>query len=184
MQLDLNVQLENQFEEKLTPGIHVVDINNVEEKESGGKDYIEVEFVNTNGKHTERLYVTDNAKDYTMYKLQQICLASGYSMDQIAMIKNMKQLGKALTGKKIALKLSGQEKEFTKDGSTSRFIIAYVGLGKFCTSIEAKDSLVFKTNNRGEKGDIKYLPDSPKQTEVKTTEAAKASSDNEDDLPF
>lgn len=184
--LDLSVKLENQIEERLSPGVWNVEISGVVEKEDNNKQYIEIGFVNPNGVHNERMYVTDSAKDYTMYKLQQISLSCGYTLEQISLIKTIKQLCKALVGKQIGLKLSGQEKEVMKDGVHKRYIYSYIGLGKFCTPIDKIGDLSFNNNERGAKGDIKYLPtDSPKtNTDIPSNSIASNSDDDGDELPF
>ena len=142
-------------------GVHTVTITGLTEVTPEGKSpYISATFINDNGEHTEKMYTSKAAQDYTTEKLQKICIACGMDKAKISSIKSIEQLDKELAGKKLDIKLSGRETETTN----GMRMYPQFGLGKFCAPA-GSHSLVFKDNKRGEKGDIQWIPEKTEKKE-------------------
>ena len=170
MELNFNVKTDENKKEYLRPGLHDVLITGlIEVAPETGSPYIEITVINDEGQHSERLYTSKAAQEYTMEKLQKICLAVGLTKEQIEAMKTVVELNKALAGKEVEFKLSGQEVETEK----GRFLRSYFGLGKFVAAKGSK-TLKFVNNDKGTKGDIKWLIE----------EAKPKTGDPSDKLPF
>lgn len=172
MELDFNKVPEktNDKPDYLKYGIHDVTISGLIEQHPDGKTpYIECTILNDLGQHTEYMHISQAAMPYTMEKLQKISLAAGIAKDQISACKKVEQLDKLIAGKKVRIKLAGEEVE----GQNGRFVKTKFAFGKFVVPV-GTGGLKFTENSKGEKGDIKWL-DGDATIKAKGTK---------DDLPF
>lgn len=171
MKLDFSEKVESNYPERLPYGIHDVVITGLVYQTPEGKNpYIELGFANDFGEHKEILSVSDKAFVYSMDKLEKLGLAAGITRAEIEKCTEVAQLSKLVIGKKVRVKLQGEEKQ----GQNGAYVRAKIGFGKWVVPAGSA-GLTFKENPRGEKGDIKWL---------EGVNAGVASSKPESDLPF
>jgi len=158
MNLDFNksAEVKNQNSNsvsKLKPGVHdnVFITGLVAIEPGGGKaPYIQVTFVaeNGSGQHIEKLYMSENAAPYSLAKIRDLVIATGTEVPNNA---DVTQIANMLEGKKVALRLYGEEVRLATDNRV--IIVSNLAPIPFCAPAGKADTLVFDAN----KG-VKKLP--------------------------
>ncbi len=168
MNLNFNETAETKsgdFVSKLRPGTYDdIFITGFETFEPTGKSpYIEVTLVaeNGSGQHKEKLYMSDAARPYSLAKIKELLEAT---YNETGTITDTGSVANALIGKKIALRLWGEEVELS-DGKV--VIVAHVSAKPFCAPVGKVGTLPYDALKA-----IKKLP----------AKVAPATTDN--DLPF
>jgi len=163
---------------KLSYGIYE-DVIIAEIKENDDSTGLVVLFTSEDGEHTEKMSMSEKARGYTSAKLFELGIAAGAKEEKLIAAKTITQYAKLVEGEHIRLKLKGREIEISdKDtGEKKRIMISELGFNGFAEPVGGT-TLKFKENQRGSKGDIRYL-DLPAGVNVASAEAKTG-----DELPF
>lgn len=172
MKINLTDVPEQQFPTRLGPGLHDVEITGLVESDLGEeKEYLQFSVVNPQGEYGERFYLNDKAYKWSMGKLRELALSCGASEDEVDKFVTVDALGKFITGKKIRIKLKGEE-YVGQDGQIR--VGSKLPLMKFSEPLTS-NGLSFNAER-----DIVRLPKEQIPSEV----PASTSKDDEDMPPF
>jgi len=152
----------------LRPGSHDnVFITGFESNEPSGKSpYIEITMVaeDGSGQHKGKLYMSQAAAPYSLAKIKSLMTASNVSVPDAA---DSSAVGQALIGKKVAIRLYGEEIKLEKENNKI-IIKSQFSNFPFCAPAGSVSKLPYDATKA-----IKRLP-----------ESAKPVDNTGDDLPF
>lgn len=128
------------------PGKHQLTCTGLTESPSDlvGKPYITVGFVDDNGSQlNQKLFMSDAARKWTILKLKKLIEASEQLIPDGDL--TVESLNSLLAGKRMWIKVSGEEAMKQFDGETSPKKVVYGNLAgfNFAASISNGDSLSF-----------------------------------------
>lgn len=167
-------EAKSNYPTRLDPSIHDVEIagiKDVKPEEPTRSPYMEWSFVNDNGEHKERFYMSEAAGPISLSKMKHLCMQM-ITEKELNKVSNTSDLERLLTGQKVRIKLSGEE----ISGEKSNFIKAKFSWPPFAENIKVdKEKSTLKFNERT---DVKLLES---VTEATTSSNSTGS---DDDLPF
>lgn len=163
------------FPTRLDPGILEVEVSGIKDvipDDPNKSPYVQWSFVNDEGEHEERLYTSEAAVKHTMSKMKHLSLQM-ISNEDLNAVKNTSGLERALQGKKVRIKLSGEEVQ----GQNGAFIKARLGWPPCAENVgvDIKDSKLKFSESK----DVKMLTNKPS-----TAPLENQTSEAKDDLPF
>jgi hypothetical protein len=154
---------------KLKPGVHdnVFVTGVVYFTPEGKSPYMEVTFVKEDGsgQHKEKLYMSEGAMPYSLSKIKDLLIAT---KQEVPTAPTVEMINTILTGKKVALRLYGEEVMIVNDGAPKAVIVSKLAPTPFCAPCGETSSLSYDESRA-----IKKLA----PTVTKTDSAS-------DDLPF
>jgi len=128
-----NVKAVQRLEYGKHPSVTFLGVEEVAEE--GRSPYLNVKLGNGVADHSERMFTSPNALPYTLRNLRELAKAAGVNIpDEIS----VEAYNQAMTGKKFALTLNGEEYE-AKDGQVK--IKAVLGYMPFCAAEGRTDQI-------------------------------------------
>lgn len=166
-------EAKSNFPTRLAPGLHDVEISGIKDTKPDDPNrspFIEWTLLNDDGEHKERFYMSEAAAPISLSKMKHIALQC-VTEKQLNKCSNTSDMERVLTGKKVRIKLCGEEIQ----GEKSNFIKSKFGWPPFAEKItidESKSTLKFN-----ETIDVKRLESFAEAT-------TNNGSGGDDDLPF
>lgn len=161
------------FPTRLAPGKHDTEIAGIKDTKPDDPNrspYIEWCFLNDDGEHRERFYMSEAAAPISLGKMKHLALQC-VTEKQLNKCANTSDMERLLTGKKVRIKLCGEEIQ----GEKSNFIKSKFGWPPFAEKISiAEEKSTLKFN---ESVDVKRL-------EAITEATTSNNTGGDDDLPF
>lgn len=171
MELNFEKIAQNEYPDYLDLGVHKVQLTGIESNEDNpDKPFLKIGFVNKEGEHQERFYMSEKAIPISNKKILQIANACDVPEEKVKECTTSEDLNNLLVNHELKIKISGEEYENSNgEKKIRKGLLAW----KFCCKPD-EDTLHFIHNKMGDSGDIKYI----KQPEKSSSEKSN------DDVPF